>query len=147
MEVSSLTPDRLPHDVLSIHCTCCDLPQRLRDRDGAIPTICDTCVQHQGTPLDKRLQRAEAHEEMLHARLAACRASEQRATGRAEKYNERLTAALSSRGSLARRLVWATGQAGTHRCDATRIGDDPQVVAWAEQDQRIRADRFDDDDL
>ncbi len=69
--------ERPPHGVIRIDCECCQLPQVIRDRDGAIPTVCDVCVPHYwGRRLETKLARAESHEVMLRERLMACRASE-----------------------------------------------------------------------
>lgn len=131
------------HDVLWIHCQCCQLRQSLSDRDGAIPTICDKCQPHQGKLLDKRLARAEAHEKMLRERLDACRASEKRAQERHERDKEKAASALRSRGSLAARIVGAAEEAGTHKCASVMVARDPEVVKMAD---RHRRGHYDEDD-
>lgn len=131
------------YDVLTIDCACCELPQRIRDRDGAAPTICDACQRHQGKLPDKLLARAQVHETMLRERLDACRASEKRAQAFAARAREQVAAALSSQGNLAYRIVAAASSAQSHHCDAQAIGRDPQVIQLAE---RHRDRQYDDDD-
>jgi hypothetical protein len=119
---------------ITIDCECCLLPQRLRDRDGAVPTICDTCAPHHGGKLPGRaLARAESHEAMLRERLAACRRSEDRAQAAAANDKERVAAALSSRGSLAARIVSASSSERSHRCAAQAIGHEPEVIRFAQE--------------
>jgi uncharacterized Zn finger protein (UPF0148 family) len=122
----------VPHDVLRIHCECCQLPQVIRDRDGAIPTVCDVCSQHRGQLPDKRLARAESHEAMLRERLTRCRTSEERARGALEGARDRVASALDSRGRLASRLVEAAEANRRHDCPAQKLARDPQVIEWAD---------------
>ncbi len=68
--------DYVPYGMILITCSCCKLRQRVRDRDGTEPTMCDECHQHQGQLPDKLAARAESHEAMLRERLTACRTSE-----------------------------------------------------------------------
>jgi hypothetical protein len=131
-------------DVITIDCECCQLRQRLRDRDGAAPTICDTCVPHQGSLPEKEIARARAHEAMVRERLVACRASEARAREVADQAKERVASALRSRGILAARIVSAVADLGSHRCAAADIGRDPKVIELAERHQAHR--RREDDD-
>jgi hypothetical protein len=119
---------------VTINCRCCGLVQTVRDRDGALPTICDICHRHQGKLPDKRLARAEAHEEMLRERLTACRRSERQAQYVMKAAKEQVRAALASRGWLAERILRASGMAG-HRCPASDLGRDRQVVKFAEQNE------------
>jgi hypothetical protein len=94
-------------DVITIDCGCCQLRQRLRDRDGPAPTICDTCVPHQGSLPDKEIARARSHEAMVRERLAACRVREAHAREVAGQARERVASALASRCRLAARIVSA----------------------------------------
>lgn len=120
-----------PYGVIDIDCTCCQLRQRIKDRDGAVPTVCDACLSHQGNLPEKRLARAESHEDMLRTRLEACRASEARSRGAVETMKERVASALASRGMLATRLVNAAEYEPSHACAVRRIADDPAVVEMA----------------
>lgn len=115
-----------------ITCSCCRLPQRVRDRIGALPTVCDVCHYHQADNLEARLARAESHEEMLRERLAACRNSEQLARDARERARDGTAAALRNRGRLAARIVEVAEEAGKHRCAAVDIGRDPRVIELAE---------------
>lgn len=119
--------------VLIINCRCCGLTQRIRDRDGAVPKICDLCHSHQGKLPDKVLARAQSHEQMLRERLEACRASEKQAQAVAKRAKERVASALSSRGALAQRIVNAASTSGTHHCPAQEVGRDPFVIRIADQ--------------
>jgi hypothetical protein len=121
----------VPPGTILITCRCCQLRQSVRERDGAEPTMCDECHQHQGQLPDKRLARAESHEAMLRERLIRCRASEAKAQRALETVDERVASALDSRGALADRIVSAARNTGTHSCDAVQIGRDPAVVEYA----------------
>jgi hypothetical protein len=134
-----------PLSTLTIDCSCCQLKQRIKDRDGAEPTICDRCQQHQGQLPERRLRRAEEHEAMLRERLTACRSSEAAAQTRASRAEERVKAALASRGRLAQALH-VTLEEARHDCPATRVARLPEVAAWAKQDQRIRFGEWSDVD-
>ncbi len=124
--------DRLPHGWIRINCRCCHLPQAIKDRDGAIPAVCDACYpHHRGERDEMRADRAESHEAMLRERLSKCRASEQRAREDADSYKDRMVEALRSRGALADRLVEAAEDDRTHNCRAGQIARDPQVIEFA----------------
>lgn len=124
------------NETVVIDCTCCHLKQRLKDRDGAIPSMCDTCARHQGQLPEKRVTRAEEHEAMLRERLDACRHSEQVAQMRAENAMKRVNSALWERGSLASRLVKAAREAGRHNCDAVKLGREQKIVGLADDHER-----------
>ncbi len=123
--------DYVPYGMILITCSCCKLRQRVRDRDGTEPTMCDECHQHQGQLPDKLAARAESHEAMLRERLTACRTSETHARQGLEAANERVAAALESRGSLADRLVSAAENSGRHNCPAQQLARDPQIAEFA----------------
>lgn len=112
--------------MISIDCECCELRQRIGDRDGPIPPVCDTCHEHRGRLPEKLLARAQSHEAMLRQRLDACRGSEERAQRDKERMKERMVSALNSRGALAARLV-------DDPDNAHRLATDSRVVAWAER--------------
>jgi hypothetical protein len=134
----TMANDYVPPGMIRITCSCCKLPQIVRDRDGAKPTMCDECHQHQGQLTDKRLARAESHEAMLRKYLAACKTSEARAQDQIQTARDRMISALESRGSLADRLVSAAEGSGRHNCPAVQLGRDAQVVELA---RRHRARR------
>ena len=115
--------------MIPIDCECCGLQYMIRDLVGAIPTVCGGCYLHRG-PL-QQVARAESHAEMLRERLTACRASEERARQGKAAANDRMTAALDSRGRLADRLVEAAESGGIHNCPAQQLGRDPEVVEFA----------------
>ncbi len=115
--------------MIRFDCECCRLPQMIRDRDGAIPTVCGDCYLHRG-PL-QRLARAESHETMLRERLTACRDSQDLAQQGAVSANNRMTGALNSRNWLADRLVEAAESGGRHDCPAQQLGRNPEVVEFA----------------
>ncbi len=118
--------------MIPVDCQCCHLPQIIKDRDGAIPRVCDVCNQHQGRRAEARADRAESHEAMLRERLTACRASEKRARDDADSYRYRMVEALRSRGALADRLVeTAEADRTGHNCPAMQIGKDRTVVEFA----------------
>lgn len=123
--------ERLPYGTVRIDCECCQLPHLTRDRDGAIPRICDPCHQHRGERLETRAVRAESHEVMLRERLTTCRASEESARTGMALARERTAAALASRGVLADRLVEAAETGCSRNCPAQQLGRDPQVVDLA----------------
>lgn len=125
------TNHEAPYGVIDIDCTCCQLRQRIKDRDGPVPKVCDTCLSHQGNLPDKRLARAESHEAMLRERLNACRASEERSRREVETAKERMASALASRGMLAYRLVNAAEYDRSHTCAVRHIADDPEVLEMA----------------
>jgi len=120
-----------PYGVIDIRCECCQLAQRLRDRGGPFPTVCDVCYQHRGKLPEARLARAESHEEMLRKHLAACRASEHRARNARDGALEQVADALRSRGALADRLVEAAGACRRHDCPAWLLGHDPKIIEIA----------------
>lgn len=136
------------YGAIQIVCRCCSLPQSVRDRDGAKPTMCDECHKHQGQLPEKRLTRAESHEVMLRKYLAACRTSEARAREAIEAQRDRAAAALASRGSLADRLVSAAKGSGRHNCPAVQLGRDPQIVEFARKHRERRGSHrgYEDDD-
>jgi hypothetical protein len=138
--------EKIPSGAIRIDCSCCQLPQRVKDRDGALPTLCDVCNQHQGRLPERRAERAEAHEEMLRVRLAACRASESKAKALADSAGERVASALGSRGSLADRLYEAAAQTG-HNCPATRIGLESRTIEWARRHREALANNGYDEDF
>ena len=131
----------VPHDVLRINCECCRLPQFIRDRDGAVPRICDACNQHQGQLPDKRLARAESHEAMLRERLTACRASEDRARKDLEASRDQVRSALEGRGRLADRLARAAESERPHGCAAQQLGRESGVIEIARRHRELRDDR------
>jgi hypothetical protein len=111
--------ERSPHGTIRIDCECCQLTQVIRDRDGAIPTVCDICYpHHKGERLETRVARAESHETILRERLTACRASEERAQTGLARARDRMIAAFESRGNLADRLVEAAESDRRHNCMA-----------------------------
>lgn len=115
-----------------IDCRCCGLKQRIKDRDGALPTLCDECGRHQGKLPEKRVARAECHEAMLRERLTACRLSESQAQSRARIAKSAAASALRSRGSMAVRVVNALGN--PHMLQG--LARDPQVRSWADRHER-----------
>jgi hypothetical protein len=123
----------VPYGTIRITCRCCKLPQIVRDRDGAKPTMCDECHRHQGQLTDKRLARAESHEAMLRERLTACRGSEARARNALETASEKVAAALDSRNWLADRLVSAAEGNRKHDCPAQQLARDSRVVEFADK--------------
>ncbi len=53
--------ERIPPGMIRIGCTCCQLPQVIKDRDGAIPKVCDTCYpHHRGERIETRLSWVRA---------------------------------------------------------------------------------------
>jgi len=126
--------------MIRIDCECCQLPQVIRDRDGAIPTVCDVCIpHHRGQRLETKLARAESHEATLRKRLTACRVSEERARTGMARAREGTAAALASRGALADRLVEAAETGCSRNCPAQQLGRDPQVAEFARR-HRLRQD-------
>jgi len=125
--------ERVPYGMIDIACACCKLRQIVRDRDGAVPTMCDECHQHRGDLPEKRLARAESHEVMLRKRLAACRASEARAQDQIQTARDRMVDALASRDYLADRLVSAAEGSGKHDCPAVQLARDSRVVEFADK--------------
>ena len=84
---------------------------------------------------------------MLRERLDACRASEAKATRRASAAEAMVSdarqataAALASRGRLAARIVDAAAESPSHRCAATQLARDPDVIRWARQAQTRELD-------
>jgi hypothetical protein len=129
-----------------IHCTCCKLPHWVKDRDGALPQMCDTCHRHQGQLPETRALRAETHEAWLRERLDACRKSEANAQGRIRISEGRVMEAqsetrrvLHSRGALALRIVEAVDNARGHRCDSQAVGRDHWVIKVADQHRSVLA--------
>jgi hypothetical protein len=127
---------------ISINCSCCGVQRRQKDRDGAIPKICDECDGHQGQLESTRLTRAEAHERVLRRHLAACRDSEGRARNLAERAKDKAQAFWAGRGRLASSLVNSAG-----RSPAVRQLVDVQVEKWARQYQDRDANWDDEDDF
>jgi hypothetical protein len=136
----------VPPGFIRITCRCCDMAHKVKDRDGDVPTLCDLCTPHQGSAIDKRLARAEKHEEML--RQVVGRYQRDLASTRAalDSAKEQVAAALSSRGALASRLVYATEDAGTHRCATVQIGREEQVVGFARKHRERRGEYWDSDE-
>jgi hypothetical protein len=129
--------EHIPHGMIQIDCQCCQLTQRLRDRDGPVPVICDTCYQHSGQLPEKQLARAETHEAMLRKRLTACRASEARARDDLAAAREQVRAALASRGALAERLVEAAESERRHNCAAQQLGRERYVAELARRHREL----------
>jgi len=144
---AALDIDRLPPNRIWINCRCCQLPQVNKDRDGAIPSICDDCFpHHRGERPEMRADRAESHERMLRERLAKCRdgvkASEEKAAAAAE----RMASALNSRGALAVRLAEAAeANRSGHNCAAMEIANEKHVTELARRhrERGINADIWD----
>lgn len=135
-----------PHGTIRIDCECCQLTQVIRDRDGAIPTVCDICYPHyKGERLETRVARAESHDAMLRERLTICRASEERAQTGLARARDQMIAAFESRGVLAARLVEAAESDRRHNCTAQRLGRDPRVVEFARR-HRLHQDSYWDSD-
>jgi hypothetical protein len=124
--------------MIVISCRCCEVRRRVRDRDGATPTMCDECHRHQGQLPDTQLARAQSHEAILRQNLTACRASEAKAQKAVQVARDRMADALASRGYLADRLVSAAENSGRHSCQAVELGHDPQVVEFASKHRERR---------
>jgi hypothetical protein len=134
--------ERPPHGTIRINCECCLLRRVIRDRDGAIPRICDMCYpHHRGELPETRVARAESHEVMLRELLTACRASEERAQTGRTRARDRMIAAFESRGILADRLVEAAESDRGHDCTAQRLGRDARVVEYARK-HRLHQDSY-----
>lgn len=83
---------------------------------------------------------------MIRLQLDACRASEARAQVKARRDEERVRAALTSRGNLATNLHEAA-QRTSHDCPVALVARLPHVTEWAEQNERIRrGDWYDDEE-
>lgn len=135
--------ERLPYGITRVNCECCGLTQRQRDRDGAIPNICDQCTGHQGSLPERQSLRAEVHETMLRERLDACRSSEARAQKLLARAKEATTSALASRGALAVRLVRAIHGG---REQMQELASDSQVAEWARRHRESQYRNYDEDD-
>lgn len=134
--------ERIPPGMIRIGCTCCQLPQVIKDRDGAVPKVCDTCYpHHRGERIETRAARAESHEAMLRERLTACRASEERAGEELTAAREQVHAALESRGRLAGMLVDAANEDRKHNCMAQSLGRDSEIIEYARR-HRLHQDRY-----
>jgi hypothetical protein len=130
-----LDTERPPHGTIRIACECCGLPRHVRDRDGALPTVCGDCQRHRGERLEARVARAESHEAMLRERLTACRASEALAREGLASASDRVA------GALADRLVTAVETDRNHDCPAQQLGRDPQVVEFARRHRERQVSR------
>jgi hypothetical protein len=76
--------------MITIDCECCELRQRIGDRDGPIPPVCDACYAHRDRLPEKLLARAQLHEAMLRQRLEACRRSEDRAQRKMSSFSRQV---------------------------------------------------------
>lgn len=135
----------VPYGFIRITCQCCGLGHKVKDRDGDVPTICDYCGPHQGNLPDKQLARAQKHEQMLRNVVAQEEKELARVRGQLAEAKEQVTAALSSRGALAARIVGAVEDARSHRCPASDVGRDPHVAKFAERHWERRGVYRDDD--
>jgi hypothetical protein len=95
---------------LTITCNCCQLPQKVPDRNGAIPVTCDLCTEHRGQSQESQLLRALVHEAMLRERLVKCRKAYDRFQVVLESEQEKTAKAREARlrhwlaGAILRRI-------------------------------------------
>ena len=123
----------------SFVCPCCQLHQpKQADQYGVSARVCRDCTWHQGSTPDKRMTRAEKHEELVRERLDRCRSSEAEAQQVARTAREAAAAAPSSRGRLALRLDEAVSAEPARRLQALMmIARSDEVVRWARKQRAI----------
>ena len=89
---------------ITIHCSCCDLSQHVKDRPGARPTVCSRCGEHRGADELSTRHKLESHLEMAQERLAAASRWAEQAERDRNTYKERMHWAYGSRENAIRKL-------------------------------------------
>jgi len=119
-------------------CPCCHLPQpEHRDPRGFRSLVCQECERHQGESVERRISRAERHEQLVRERLIASRALVERLEWEAMKAQDMMKAVIVSRGGLASWIVREANMERRHTCALHAIAFDREVQKWASRSDEL----------
>jgi hypothetical protein len=93
--------------------------------------VCQECERHQGESVERRISRAERHEQLVRERLIAARALVERLEWEAMKAQDVMKNVVVSRAGLAAWIVREANMERRHTCALHAIAFDRDVQKWA----------------